>query len=93
MVLARRKFYWAKCAPGGNIEEPIQMMQVYQEELNTLRQKILDADFVMTLLNCLPELWNLFIALRSRIKPSPPTSSLAFYRKIVVRPKESGWAT
>lgn len=62
VVLARRKFYRAECAPGGNIEEHVRMMRVYQEELNTLGQKILDADFAMTLLTSLPESWNSFIA-------------------------------
>lgn len=37
------------------------MMQKYQEKLNTLGQKIIDADFVMILLTSLPELWNTFI--------------------------------
>lgn len=46
---------------GGNIEEYVQMMQEYQEELNTLGQKIIDSDFAMILLTSLPESWNSFI--------------------------------
>ncbi|KAJ3559243.1 hypothetical protein NM688_g456 [Phlebia brevispora] len=62
IVLARQKFYRAECADGANIEEHIWMLRGYQEELNALRQKISDSDFVMTLLTSLPEPWNPFIA-------------------------------
>lgn len=55
VVLARRKFHQAECALEENIEEHVCMMWEYQEKLNTLGQKIIDADFAMTLLTSLPE--------------------------------------
>lgn len=62
IVLVRRKFFRAQCEEGGNIEEHIRTMRSYQEELASLKQKVEEEDFSITLLTSLPESWNSFIS-------------------------------
>jgi hypothetical protein len=72
IVLARRKFFRAECAEGGDIQEHIRTLRSYQTELATLGQKVEETDFSMTLLTSLPESWNSFISSVDETFVDPP---------------------
>ena len=62
IVLARRKLFQARCEEGTSIEEHIRTLRSYQEELQSLGEKIKDTEFSIILLTSLPDSWNNYIS-------------------------------
>ena len=61
IVQAHRELFQSQCAEGTPIDEHIQTLHSYQEELHNLEQKIDGEEFSIILLTSLPENWNNYI--------------------------------
>jgi gag-polypeptide of LTR copia-type/Domain of unknown function (DUF4219) len=62
IILARWKLFRSQCADDTPIEEHVQTLHGYQEELHNLGQKIDGEEFSIILLTSLPKSWNNYIA-------------------------------